>query len=108
MAVGHAFTATHNVKTDVDANDIGSQTVYVAGGSNLAGKAVTQAATTKWDATDHAYGPGESLSAYHAVLWDDTVATDDLICSFDFGGVKTVSNGTLTIEWHTNGIITLA
>ena len=103
----HAFTATHNVKGDVDTNDIGSQTVYVAGGSALANPAVTQGATTKWDADNHAYGPGESLTAYHAVLWDDDNATDDLICSFDFGGAKTVSNGTLTIEWHTNGIITL-
>lgn len=106
----HAFNADHNVKTDVSANDIGSKVVYVAGGSNLAGMDVVQGAgagATKFVATNHAYGPGETLTAYHAVLWDDTVATDDLICSIDFGGAQTCTNGTFTIQWDAAGIITL-
>jgi hypothetical protein len=36
------------------------------------------------------------------------IGDDDLICSFDFGEGKEVSSGTFTIQWHTDGIITLA
>ncbi len=103
----HAFTATHNIWTDVSANELPTAGGYTAGGATLAGAAVTQAATTKFDGTDTAWTTS-TFSAYHAVLWDDTVATDDLIFSFDFGVIKTVTAGTFTIQWHANGIITLA
>lgn len=101
----HSFTATHNVIGDVSANEI-SGTGYTAGGATLASKAVTQAATTKFDAADTAW-TSASFTAYHAVIWDDTVATDDLIASIDFGGAQTVASGTFTIQWHADGIITL-
>ena len=107
MATGHAFNSAHAVFGDVTANDIGSKVVYVAGGSALAGKAVTQGTTTKWAATNHAYGPGETLSAYHIVLWNDLAGSDELICSIDLGGVQTCTNGTFTIEWNASGILTL-
>lgn len=103
----HAFTATDNVWTDVSANELPTAGGYTVGGATLAGAAVTQAATTKFDGNDTAW-TSATFTAYHAVLWDDTVATDDLICSFDFGGAKTVTAGTFTIQWHANGIITLA
>jgi len=102
----HSFTTTHNVIGDVDTNQI-SGTGYTAGGATLAGKAVTQGATTKFDGTDSAWTTA-TFSAWHAVLWDDTVGTDDLICSIDFGGEKAVTAGTFTIQWHASGIITLA
>ena len=101
----HVFSATDNVWTDVSANEI-SGTGYTANGGVLAGQSVTQAATTKWDGTDSAWTTA-TFTAYFAVLWDNTVATDDLICCFDFGGAKTVTAGTFTIQWHANGIITL-
>jgi len=102
----HAFTATHNVIGDVSANEV-SGTGYTAGGATLAGKAVTQAATTKWDATDLTWG-SSTITAYHAGIYDDTVGTDDLIASIDFGGAKSSSSGNFTIQWHADGIITLA
>lgn len=102
----HSFTATHNVIGDVDTNEI-TGTGYTAGGETLGTKSVTQAATTKWDAADVEWA-GATFTAYHAVIYDNTVATDDLICSIDFGGAKAVSGGTFTIQWHTDGIITLA
>ena len=74
----------------------------------LADKAVTVAATTKWDATNHAW-TSATFTAYGAILWDDTVgATNNLICAIDFGGAKTVSAGTFTIIFDDAGIITLA
>lgn len=102
----HSFTSTHNVIGDVSANEI-SGTGYTAGGGTLAGKAVTQGASSKWDATDIEWTTA-TFTAYHAVIYDDTVATDDLIISIDFGGAKSVSAGTFKIQWHVNGIITLA
>jgi len=101
----HAFTATDTVYTTT--NELATENGYTQGGAALATKAVTEGATTKWDADDVAWA-ASTFTAYHAVIWDNTVATDDLICSIDFGGAKTVSAGTFTIQWHTDGIITLA
>ena len=106
LSNSHSFTATHNVIGDVSGNEA-SGTGYTAGGATLGSKAVTQAATTKWDAADTTWA-SSTITAYHAVIWDDTVATDDLIASIDFGGAQSSNNGDFTIQWHTDGIITLA
>lgn len=103
----HAFTSTDTVLTDVSGNEISNGNGYTTGGATLATKAVTEAAATKWDAADTAW-TSATFTANHAVIYDDTVATDDLICSIDFGGAKTVSAGTFTIQWNASGIITLA
>ena len=92
-----AYTATNEV----------SGTGYSAGGEALASKAVTEASTTKFDATDTAW-TSASFTAYHAVMYDDTLAGNDLIASIDFGGAQTVTAGTFTIQWNASGIITLA
>ena len=47
-----------------------------------------------------------TFTAYHAVIYD-TTASNDLICSLDFSGAKTVSSGTFTIQFDAAGIITL-
>jgi len=101
----HSFTATHNTWSDVSANEI-SGTGYTAGGETLANAAVTQGATTKWDADDVVWS-NASFTAYHAVIYDDTLTGDDLIASIDFGEAKQVSNSTFTISWDAAGIITL-
>lgn len=103
----HSFTATHNTYSQVSANELSTAGGYTAGGATLASKTVTQAATTAWDAADVQW-TSASFTAYHAVIYDDTVATDDLICSIDFGGAQTVASGTFTIQWNASGIITLA
>lgn len=105
----HAFDADDDVIGDVSANEI-SGTGYTTGGATLASASVTQDDTNdlaKLDANDTAWGSA-SFTAYHAVLWDDTVATDDLVCSIDFGGAQTVTSGTFTIQWNASGIITLS
>ncbi len=102
----HAFAATNTDYSDVSGNELASGNGYTTGGETLAGKAVTEAATTKWDATDKAWGDA-TFTAYHAVIYDTSV-TNDLIASIDFGGAKAVSSGTFTIQWNASGIITLA
>jgi len=105
----HSFNADDNTWSDVSANEI-SGTGYTAGGEELANKSVTQDDTNDkavFDADDVSW-TSATFTAYHAVIYDDTLASDDLICSIDFGGAKSVSNGTFTIQWDSNGIITLS
>ena len=102
----HSFTATHNNLTDVSANELATAGGYTQQTKVLGGKAVSQAASTKWDGTDVEW-TAATFSAWHAVLYDAT-ASNDLICSIDFGSEKAVTAGTFTLQWHVNGIITLA
>jgi len=100
----HTFTATDTVYTTD--NELATENGYTQEGETLTGQAVTEGATTKWDATDIAWTTS-TFTAYHAVIYD-TTNTNSLICSIDFGGAKSVAGGTFTIQWHTDGIITLA
>lgn len=102
----HAFNAAHNNLTDVSANELAAAGNYTQQDKELAGKAVSQAATTKWDGNDVEWAAA-TFSAWHAILYDET-ASDDLIASIDFGGEKQVTAGLFKIQWHANGIITLA
>lgn len=100
----HAFNAAHtDYTTD---NELATAGGYTQGGATLASKAVTEAATTKWDADDTEWTTA-TFTAHHAVIYDST-AGDDLIASIDFGGAKTVAAGTFTIQWSASGIISLA
>jgi len=107
MNDSHAFVATHNVIGDVDANELAAAGNYTQGGKNIEGRDITQGASTKWDGTDLEWAAA-TFSTWHCVIYDDTHATDDLIASIDFGGEKVVSAGTFKIQWHVNGIVTLA
>lgn len=104
-----AFSATD--VTYVTTNELATAGGYTRGADAtnlLADKAVTVAATTKWDATDHAWA-NATFTAYGAVLYDASAgATNNLICAIDFGGAKTVSAGTFTLIWDGAGLITLA
>ncbi len=100
----HSFTATDtDYTTD---NELATTGGYTQSGNTLGSKAVTEAATTKWDAADTAW-TSATFTAYHAVIYDST-ASNDLIASIDFGGAKTVAAGTFTIQFDAAGIITLA
>ncbi len=100
----HSFTATDTDYTTT--NELTTTGGYTQGGNTLANSAVTEAATTKWDADDTAW-TSATFTAFHAVIWDST-AGNDLIASIDFGGGKTVAAGTFTIQFDSSGIITLA
>lgn len=103
----HAFTATNTVWTDVSANEITntSGTAYTAGGVTLTGLTVTEGATTIWTASSVSWTTA-TFTANHAVIYDIT-ATSNLVLSIDFGGAKTATAGTFTINWNVNGIINL-
>ena len=102
----HAFNGAHNGWADVSANET-SGNGYVAGGQELSGKSVTQAAATKFDATNITWS-NATFSAYHAVGYDDSLPGKDLCFSIDFGGEQAIAEGNFTIEWSASGIITLS
>lgn len=100
----HSFTAGDTDYTTT--NELATAGGYTQGGATLGSKAVTEAATTKWDAADTEW-TSATFTTYHAVIYDST-AGNDLICSIDFGGAQTVASGTFTIEWNSDGILSLA
>ena len=101
----HSFVAGDDVWSDISANEV-SGTAYVAGGATLAGQAVTEATTTKWDGTDVTWA-ASTITARYAVLYD-TTNTNSLIACIDFGEDKSSVGADFVIQWHANGIITLA
>jgi hypothetical protein len=104
----HSFTAENDGWADVSANEI-SGTGYTTGGATLANQAVSIDDTDDegvFDADDVSW-TSASFTAYHAVVYDDTHASDALICSIDFGGAQTVTSGTFTIQWDSEGILNI-
>jgi len=98
----------HNVKADL-AGECPATGNYVTGGATLAGQAVSQD-----DVEDEGVFDGDdvtwansTITARYAVLIDDTLATDDLICCFDFESDKSSDNGDFKIQWNAEGIINL-
>ena len=61
----------------------------------------------KLDADDEVWS-GATINTWGAVVYDDTLSSDDLICYFDFAAQKSVSTGSLTLQWSTNGLMTIA
>lgn len=106
LTSSHSFNADHNVKADISANEI-SGTGYSANGVVLGSKTITQDDTNDravFDGADVQWTTA-TFTARHAVLFDDTVASDPLLCSIDFGTDKSVTGGTFTISWSASGII---
>lgn len=104
----HSFNADHNYWTTISGNEV-SGTGYSAGGQALTGKTVTQDDTDDegvFDADDTTWS-SSTITAAHAALYDNTLTTKDLICSFDFSGNQSSSNGNFTIQWHSEGIINI-
>jgi len=99
----HTFSAANSAYSDISANELATEGGYTQNNKELATKAVAAAA---FDAADTAW-TSATFTAYHCVLYDDTHASDILICSIDFGGAQTVTSGTFTIQWNASGIITL-
>jgi len=105
----HSFDADDDVLADVSANEVEtSGTGYEQ--KTLANQSVTQDDANdvaKFDANNLSW-TSASFTARHAVIYDDTIGTDDLICSIDFGDDEVVLNGTFQINWSSSGIIQLA
>lgn len=100
----------HEFIDDVSANEV-SGTGYTAGGATLANKSVTQDNTDNegvFDADDVSWS-SSTITAYYAAIYKDTgtPGTSPIIAILDFGGAKTSSGGTFSIQWNAEGVLNL-
>lgn len=98
---------SHNGLSDVSASEE-SGTGYTAGGATLAGKAVTKDTVNdraKFDADDVTWTGLHVGTPSHAILYDDTHASDCLVAYWE---VTTATNGgNYTLQFGANGVLIL-
>ena len=105
---------SHTQYSDYSANEVSDGSVnYTTGGETLAGQAVTQDNTNdlaKWDATDETWSslllttPGDATPDYCGIY--STTASNLMICYWELGTTAT-NGGDYTLQFHTDGIMTL-
>jgi len=101
----HSFLGTDLNTGNINANEA-SGTGYTAGGQFLHGLSVSSGPYAAFDANDLTWA-SSTVGAYHAVIYDASLAGNQLVGSIDFGSLKSSSSGSFTIQWHASGIITL-
>jgi hypothetical protein len=97
----YTSSATLNKSTTVyiTTNEVATATGYTAKGKALTSvtpvlssdTAVCDFANVSWTSA--------SFTARGCLIFNDSVATDPAVCAIDFGGDKTVTSGTFTIEF---------
>jgi hypothetical protein len=108
--VSSAYTPDkdHTQWSQVSTNEI-TGTAYTAGGEQLTTPTVTEDTTNdlaKLDGDDVTWQTS-TITAYYAVLYDSTLAANDLCCLIDFGADKSSSEGDFKIQWNASGIMTI-
>ena len=94
-----AFTAATTAYTSSD--EVGASGSYSAGGGALTNVTPTSSGTTAFtDFADLSF-TSATITAYGALIYNDTAAGDPAVCVLDFGGAKTSTNGTFTIIFPT-------
>jgi hypothetical protein len=74
---------------------------YSAGGGTLTNVTPTSSGTTAFtDFADVSF-TSATITAYGALIYNDSAAGDPAVCVLDFGGAKTSTNGTFTVIFPT-------
>jgi hypothetical protein len=105
----HSFNADHDAYSDISANELATAGGYTQNTKTVGSPTATVDDTDDegvFDAADTAW-TSASFTAYHNVKYDDTHASNILVCSIDFGGAQTVTSGTFTIQYAAEGIINI-
>jgi hypothetical protein len=94
-------------------NEVISSSQWPTGGIAIANADVTAiSGGLKWDGDDTASSSGATFSnAYGGLIYLDEVTTpvaDQGLLGVYFGGPFDVTSGVFTIQWHANGIFTIA
>jgi hypothetical protein len=105
-----SFTAATTAYTA--SNEVSASGTYAAGGGTLTNVTPTSTGTTAFtDFADLSF-TSATITAYGALIYNDTAAGDPTVCVLDFGGAKTSTAGTFTIIFPTadasNAIIRIA
>lgn len=94
-----AFNASTTAYTA--SNEVGASGTYSAGGGALTNVTPTSSGTTAFtDFADISF-TSATITAYGALIYNDTEAGDPAVCVLDFSGAKTSTNGTFTIIFPT-------
>ena len=105
-----SFTAATTAYTA--SNEVGASGSYSAGGGLLTRVDPTTSGTTAFtDFADITF-TSATITAYGALIYNDTAAGDPAVCVLDFGGAKTSTAGDFTVIFATadasNAIIRIA
>jgi len=105
-----SFTAATTAYTAT--NEVAASGTYAAGGGSLTNVTPTSTGTTAFtDFADLSF-TSATITAFGALIYNDTAAGDPAVCVLDFGGAKTSTSGTFTIIFPTadatNAIIRIA
>ncbi len=105
-----SFTAATTAYTNT--NEVANSGTYSAGGGTLTNVTPTSSGTTAFtDFADLSF-TSATITAYGAMIYNDSAAGNPSVCILDFGGAKTSTSGTFTIVFPTadasNAIIRIA
>jgi hypothetical protein len=105
-----SFTAATTAYTS--SNEVANSGSYAAGGGTLTNVTPTTSGTTAFtDFADLSF-TSATITAFGALIYNDTAAGDPTVCVLDFGGAKTSTAGTFTIIFPaadaSNAIIRIA
>ena len=105
-----SFTAATTAYTAT--NEVANSGSYAAGGGTLVNVTPTTSGTTAFTDFDDLSFTSATITAFGALIYNDTAAGDPTVCVLDFGGAKTSTSGTFTIVFPTadatNAIIRIA
>jgi hypothetical protein len=95
-----SFTAATTAYTS--SNEVSASGSYSAGGGALTNVTPSSTGTTAFtDFADLSF-TSATITAFGALIYNDTAAGDPSVCVLDFGGAKTSTSGTFTIIFPTN------
>jgi hypothetical protein len=105
-----SFTAATTAYTNT--NEVANSGTYAAGGGTLTNVTPTSSGTTAFtDFADLSF-TSATITAYGAMIYNDSAAGNPSVCILDFGGAKTSTAGTFTIIFPTadatNAILRIA
>ena len=105
-----SFTAATTAYTVT--NEVANSGTYSAGGGTLTNVTPTSTSTTAFtDFADLSF-TSATITAYGAMIYNDSAAGDPSVCILDFGGSKASTAGTFTIIFptadSTNAILRIA
>lgn len=105
-----SFTAATTAYTNT--NEVANSGTYSAGGGTLTNITPTTSGTTAFTDFDDLSFTSATITAFGALIYNDTAAGDPAVCVLDFGGAKTSTSGTFQIIFPTadasNAIIRIA
>jgi hypothetical protein len=95
-----SFTAATTAYTA--SNEVANSGTYAAGGGTLVNVTPTSSGTTAFTDFGDLSFTSATITAFGALIYNDTAAGDPAVCVLDFGGAKTSTSGTFTIIFPTD------